>query len=80
MPRVPLVPGITTAAENLAGIARFFKGLGLKRAALLPYNPLWLPKVESLGLESSYRCDRLMTPGEIEECASYFDAFELEVF
>lgn len=80
LPRVPLVPGITTAAENLAGIARFLKGLGLKRAALLPYNPLWLPKVESLGLESSYRCDRLMTPGEIEECASYFDAFELEVF
>ena len=80
LPRVPLIPEITTAAENLAGIARFLKGLGLKRVALLPYNPLWLPKVESLGLESSYRCDRLMTPEEIEQCTAHFDAFELELF
>lgn len=80
LPRVPLVPGITATAENLAGIASFLRELGLKRAALLPYNPLWLATAESLGRESSYRCDRLMTPAELERCASHFDGFGLEIF
>ncbi len=80
LPRVPLIPGITDRSENLAGIASFLKKLGLKRAALLPYNPLWLPKVESLGRASTYRCSRPMTSEELERCASYFDDFELEIF
>lgn len=78
LPRIPLIPGITDRSENLAGIAAFLKGLGLKKAALLPYNPLWLPKAEGLGRDSSYHCEELMTPAELERCAAHFDAFELE--
>ena len=74
LPRVPLVPGITDGVENLSGIAAFLQGLGLRKVALLPYNPLWLPKIESLGREGTYRCDRLMTPAELESCAAHFDA------
>ena len=80
LPRVPLVPGITDGVENLSGIAAFLQGLGLRKVALLPYNPLWLPKIESLGREGTYRCDRLMTPAELESCAAHFDAFELVKF
>ncbi len=80
LPRVPLIPGITDTAENLSGIASFLRKLGLRKTALLPYNPLWVPKIESLGHEGSYRCDRWMSPQELERCAAHFDDFELEQF
>ncbi len=80
LPRVPLIPGITDTAKNLSGIASFLKGLGLRKAALLPYNPLWVPKIDRLGHAGSYRCDRWMTPEELERCAAHFDGFELEKF
>ena len=37
--RVPLIPGITDTKENLAGIYAFMRQVGLRRVALLPYNP-----------------------------------------
>jgi pyruvate formate lyase activating enzyme len=37
--RVPLIPGITDSEENLAGIYAFMRQAGLRRVALLPYNP-----------------------------------------
>ncbi len=80
LPRVPLIPGITDTAKNLSGIASFLKGLGLRKTALLPYNPLWVPKIDRLGHAGSYRCDRWMTPEELERCAAHFDGFELEKF
>ncbi len=80
LPRIPLIPGVTDTDENLAGIASFLNKMGVKRTALLPYNPLWLPKAENLDRQSSYQYDRWMTPEEIERCASHFDHFELEEF
>ena len=69
--RVPLVPGITDDAENLTAIASHVRALGLDRLALLPYNPLWLPKRRGLhegdaGL--SYREDRFLSEAEVESC------------
>jgi pyruvate formate lyase activating enzyme len=37
--RVPLIPGITDTEENLCGIYAFMREAGLRRVALLPYNP-----------------------------------------
>ena len=78
LPRVPLVPGITDGVENLSGIAAFLQGLGLRKVALLP-QPLCAEDREP-GAGSTYRCDRLMTPAELESCAAHFDAFELVKF
>ncbi len=78
LPRIPLVPGITAAPKNLRAIAAFLKGLGLRRAALLPYNPLWLPKAAGLGRSAAYNFDRWMTTEELERCAACFDGLELE--
>jgi pyruvate formate lyase activating enzyme len=49
--RVPLVPGITATEENLAGIARLLRDLGITRWELLPYNPGGIGKRKKLGLE-----------------------------
>ncbi len=49
LPRTPLVPGITDTDLNLAGIADFLKKLGIEKAVLLPYNPMWLQKSGKIG-------------------------------
>jgi pyruvate formate lyase activating enzyme len=47
--RVPLIPGITDTDGNVRGIARFAHEAGLRRVALLPYNPSAGAKYEWLG-------------------------------
>lgn len=47
--RLPLIPGITDSAANVADIARFMCDAGLSRLALLPYNPAAGAKYEWLG-------------------------------
>lgn len=49
--RVPLVPGLTATAENVAAIAAFAGALGNVRSLeLLNYNPLGEPKYTAVGL------------------------------
>jgi pyruvate formate lyase activating enzyme len=47
--RVPLIPGITDTPENVRGILDFMQNAGLRRVALLPYNPSAGAKYEWLG-------------------------------
>jgi pyruvate formate lyase activating enzyme len=49
LPRTPLIPGMTDTDENLRAIAEFLSSLGIKKAALLEYNPLWHAKLDKLG-------------------------------
>jgi pyruvate formate lyase activating enzyme len=48
--RVPLIPGITDTEENLRAIFAFMRRVGLKSAALLPYNTSSKAKYEWLDL------------------------------
>jgi pyruvate formate lyase activating enzyme len=48
--RLPLIPGITDAEDNVRGIAQFARSAGLSRLELLPYNPSAGAKYEWLGL------------------------------
>ena len=72
IPRIPLIPGITTTEENLKGIAAFLKKCGVKSCALMPYNPLWNDKIEKLGLQPRYRHTEFMTIEEQKACISCF--------
>jgi pyruvate formate lyase activating enzyme len=47
--RVPLIPGITDALDNVRGIADFMHDAGLNRIALMPYNDSASAKYEWLG-------------------------------
>ena len=49
LPRVPLVPGLTATPQNLAGIARLFRALGIRSYDLLLYNPSGIEKWGLLG-------------------------------
>lgn len=73
-PRIPLIPGITTRRENLAGWGRFLRQLGIDRCSLVPYNPLYRDKLERLGRRSLPRRESFMTPEEEEACLEAFAA------
>ncbi len=77
--RIPLVPGITDTEHNLRGAAAILRELGLGRVALLPYNPLWIPKRVELGLELRYRHDRFMSKDDIQQCRSTMHSEGIEV-
>ncbi len=49
LPRIPLVPGITTRESNLVGIAKLLRGLGITSCKLLGYNPSGIDKWANLG-------------------------------
>jgi pyruvate formate lyase activating enzyme len=71
--RFPLVPGITDSDDNLRAVAELAREHGLRELRLLPYNPLWIAKRLSLGMELSYEDDRWMSEDEITRCRDLVD-------
>lgn len=68
LPRIPLVPGLTDDEENLSALAELVRSVGLRRLALLPYNPLWVNKRKALGLELPYAHEGWMSKAEVLRC------------
>ena len=68
--RVPLVPGITATRENLTGVSALARSLGVRRLALLPYNPLGRELAEALGRDVSQLPERFMTSEELASAAA----------
>ncbi|MEW6378525.1 MAG: glycyl-radical enzyme activating protein [bacterium] len=61
IPRIPLVPGITTTNEARQSMSVLFRKLSIKEYALLPYNSLGHAKLQTLGKTP------LMLPGPAKE-------------
>lgn len=55
VPRVPLVPGITATADNLAQLAALLKEAGFSHCETLPYHPGGIAKRQELGQAASPR-------------------------
>ena len=72
IPRIPLIPGITTTEKNLKGIAAFLDRHGIKSCELMPYNPLWIDKLQKLGITPSYQRSSYMTLAEQKACIGHF--------
>jgi pyruvate formate lyase activating enzyme len=72
--RIPLVPGITTTAENLAGLAACLRTRGVRRATLLAYNPLGRTMAVQLGRPVPPTPDRFMTKEEQASAIVMFEA------
>ncbi len=66
-PRVAVVPGVTAAAENLAGIVGFLREAGAAEVSLLPYNPLGFDMSEKLGKDRPDLPARFMNAEEERE-------------
>ena len=59
LPRIPLIPGITDTEANIRAIALYLKGLGVQKADMLSYNPLWFEKCSKIGLNTPYQTDNV---------------------
>ena len=77
IPRVPLVPGITTLQGNLTKISNALREMNLGRCWLLQYNPLGFSKRESTGKPMVKVPHKFLTREQYEEAASFFSWAEL---
>ncbi len=74
IPRIPLIPDITTRADNLAGIADFLRRHGVTACSLMPYNPMWHDKAVKHGVRIQYFRTEFMSKEEEEKCVRYFSS------
>ena len=74
VPRVPLIPGVTTSERNLRGIADFLQQNDIDAASLLPYNPLWVDKAGKLARDVTYTRRSFMSEAEIQDCIEAMQA------
>jgi len=72
--RIPLIPGITATEENLAGLAACLRTRGVRRATLLPYNPLGRTMAVQLGRPEPPTTDRFMTKEQQAAAIAMFEA------
>lgn len=79
LPRIPLVPGLTDGLDNLEALGWRLVELGLRRVALLAYNPLWVPKRRGLGLDLPCVHRDWMSSESIEACRAVLGGQGLEV-
>jgi pyruvate formate lyase activating enzyme len=71
--RIPLVPGITATPENLLALGKRLRAIGVRRAILLPYNPLGREMAARLGREIPRIPERFMTKEELAAAAAVFE-------
>jgi len=77
IPRIPLIPGITTDPENLQQIADILKEMGIRRLCLLPYNPLGFSKRKTIGKPMVNMPEHTLTKEEIAKLEGFFSWAEL---
>lgn len=81
LPRIPLVPGITTTEHNLTGIAHFLRECGITHIEVLRYNPLWPEKCEKIGInqniDKAFTC--WMPQEEYEHCKQIISKLPIEL-
>jgi pyruvate formate lyase activating enzyme len=77
LPRIPLIPGFTATRENLEAISRRFQETGVRKCALLPYNPTWFHKSASIGKPVAPGLSpHLMTSEALAVCQEIFSWVE----
>lgn len=80
IPRIPLIPEITDTPENLMNIRQFFQSHRIKLIDLMPYNPLWLDKCDTIGIDKKYFYNKWMSKSELASIRELFKDFLLEKF
>jgi len=81
LPRIPLIPGITSTDWNLQEISHLLQGLQINRCSLLPYNPTGFSKANHIGKSFSRQLSlEMMSAAEEQQCRGIFSWAELVYF
>ena len=74
--RIPLVPNLTCTRDNLEAVAELLRTRGAECVALLPYNPMWIPKALALGRPAPEQPgDRWLDADELALAQAVFEDF-----
>ena len=83
-PRTPLIPGITDTDDKMQALAQFYRDHRVTRASLLENNPLWVDKLEKIGVQTSVsKTSPMRSFGDQETLARSKNIFEdrgIEIF
>jgi len=77
IPRIPLIPGITTRRTNLQKISSLFRETGIRRCWLLPYNPLGFSKRKTIGKPMVNMPEYMLTKEEMTKFEGFLSGLEL---
>ena len=77
IPRIPLIPGITTRRTNLQKISSLFRETGIRRCWLLPYNPLGFSKRKTIGKPMVNMPEYMLTREEMTKFEGFLSGLEL---
>ena len=80
LPRIPLIPKITATKNNLMALANYLKSLNIEELGLLPYNPLWLSKLDTLGAKKEYSRSNWLSKKEKDNIKEIFSGFKFRDF
>jgi pyruvate formate lyase activating enzyme len=80
IPRIPLIPNITILKENLQSWVNYLKKFSLQKIGLLPYNPLWISKMSTLGKLPRYAASDWLTEDQKTLIKAQFSDFEYRDF
>ena len=78
--RIPLIPGVNTTPEEIAGMADFISLLpGINEISLLPYHNLGGQKYENLNRPLSHPQAQTPSEKDIKEIRSQLEAYGFEI-
>ncbi len=80
LPRISLIPKITATKNNLLKLANYLKGKNIKKISLLPYNPLWISKSETIGKKAKYTRSNWLNQKEKIVVKKIFSNFKFREF
>lgn len=75
--RIPVIPGFNDTLDEMEAIAWVVNPLpGVQKVTLMPYHTLGRSKYETLGMDSEYHTEKIITPSDIAKLGSLFDKWE----
>ncbi|MFX1496030.1 MAG: glycyl-radical enzyme activating protein [Promethearchaeota archaeon] len=80
LPRIPLIPSITSTEKNLFDWKNYLKSLNIKKIGLIPYNPLYLSKYNKLGMKPLYNHSDWLRKDQKKRIKEIFLEFEFRDF
>ena len=77
--RIPVIPGLNNTPEEISEILFFVKGLGLRKADLLPYHTLGITKYRQLGMDYGFEDAMALNRNDMSEYLDIGRSMDIEM-